>query len=570
MADNMDPQQGMGGLREALREQDKPIYGPYGADPETQQRLLQALEAQTKALEERYNKPNWGKIAAAFADPAPGGFFSAIGRVGGVLGEQKEQQRAQIPALAEMKVRTAQMQMLQQKRQAAKDIIDKHKGAVTPELAAEVTRVVGADDPMAQALSAQVNTQLKQTELEQAGLGMSIKGQEAAIAQQGALTQQYQAALEEYRMLRDSNASPEEMEAAKARIGILAGKIQTANDLVQQSRVTPPGKERFAPVKKAVQPEDDGLPPDHVPMGEPSSKEPEKPRIIRMGTPELDAAQEEDLAKQGKLDQLEPKEEEIPINPKEAKDASFDTYQFAHVPKGAMSKVDEKKFADLEAEAKLAVENLSKYADPDFLQASQTNTKTLLDFYAGGKENQKALERVTGAFTKFPAIMNAILKAADEGVHLSLGDMQGNLALPVSEFLLSFDDPQDRVIAQMVSDAIADTNLYKAKRNGLSQSVKLKSEAELMSGGGKDRTMSLDTILNDVLQMKNLQDLDQNLYEGYRSLMAQYAGRGLSGVAPTWQIMNSKWRDAVLDNSKEQARQIRKAFLSRMKGGRNE
>lgn len=68
---------------------------------------LQANEDLIKALEERYSKPNWFKIAAGFAKPQLGGFLASLGSASEAMGEDVEAQRAIAPTIARMRAEVA-------------------------------------------------------------------------------------------------------------------------------------------------------------------------------------------------------------------------------------------------------------------------------------------------------------------------------------------------------------------------------------------------------------------------------------------------------------------------------
>lgn len=102
---------------------------PAGRDiPEISQAhqdIFQSQEDLIKALEDRYKKINYFKLAEAFGKPQLGGFFASLGSAAGVLGEQAEAERAIQPTIAKMRAdiatgkaalaqRTEQERMLRQ------------------------------------------------------------------------------------------------------------------------------------------------------------------------------------------------------------------------------------------------------------------------------------------------------------------------------------------------------------------------------------------------------------------------------------------------------------------------
>lgn len=99
---------------------------PAGRDiPEISQAhqdIFQSQEDLVKALEDRYKKINYFKLAEAFAKPQLGGFFASLGSAAGVLGEQAEAERAIQPTIAKMRAdiatgKAALVQRTEQDRQ---------------------------------------------------------------------------------------------------------------------------------------------------------------------------------------------------------------------------------------------------------------------------------------------------------------------------------------------------------------------------------------------------------------------------------------------------------------------
>lgn len=72
-----------------------------------QQKAIDQQEILEQALEDRYKKINYFKLAEAFAKPQLGGFLASLGSAAGVLGEQAEAERAIAPTVARMRAETA-------------------------------------------------------------------------------------------------------------------------------------------------------------------------------------------------------------------------------------------------------------------------------------------------------------------------------------------------------------------------------------------------------------------------------------------------------------------------------
>lgn len=99
---------GQGGIQTTDFSKLKPAG--VGDDPEitaARDATIRATEDQIKALEQRYEQPNWFKMSAAFAKPQLGGFLASLGSAAEVLGENVEGQRAIAPTVAQMRAQVA-------------------------------------------------------------------------------------------------------------------------------------------------------------------------------------------------------------------------------------------------------------------------------------------------------------------------------------------------------------------------------------------------------------------------------------------------------------------------------
>lgn len=140
---------------------------PAGASQEDLQEYQKSLEAQIKALEQRYANPNWFKVAAGFAKPQLGGFFASLGSASEAMGENIEQQRAAELPIAQMRSQLAQSKILTGQNKTVADMVAEYQASgkpLTPEFVAEVNRIA-PDSPSAKALSAQLVAAQKQREL---------------------------------------------------------------------------------------------------------------------------------------------------------------------------------------------------------------------------------------------------------------------------------------------------------------------------------------------------------------------------------------------------------------------
>lgn len=103
MADNQ------GGLSNFKISVDPTKYPLYGQDDDRMAEINAAQLAAVDALRQRYEQPNWFKVAAGFAKPQLGGFTASLGSAMQALGETEDQRRA-----AELPIAQMRLELLQQ------------------------------------------------------------------------------------------------------------------------------------------------------------------------------------------------------------------------------------------------------------------------------------------------------------------------------------------------------------------------------------------------------------------------------------------------------------------------
>ena len=140
---------------------------PAGASQEDLGEYQKSLDAQIKALEQRYANPNYFKVAAGFLKPQLGGFFASLGSASEALGESVEQQRAAELPIAQMRSQLAQSKILTGQNKTVSDMVAEYQATgqpLTPEFVAKVKRIA-PDAPSTKALMAQLETEQKQQQI---------------------------------------------------------------------------------------------------------------------------------------------------------------------------------------------------------------------------------------------------------------------------------------------------------------------------------------------------------------------------------------------------------------------
>lgn len=107
-----------------LQSMDPSKINPYGAEEKDVSNYRQAQLDALEALQKRYEKPNWFKIAAGFAKPQLGGFFANLGSANEAYGEQVEKRRENAVNIALLKSQMAQSNILMGQNQKQSDILN--------------------------------------------------------------------------------------------------------------------------------------------------------------------------------------------------------------------------------------------------------------------------------------------------------------------------------------------------------------------------------------------------------------------------------------------------------------
>ena len=160
-----DPkEQNYGGLAGAV---DITKINPYGVDDARLAELRDAQQKSIEALQNRYDKPNWFKVAAGFAKPQLGGFLASLGSASEALGENVEQQRAQQLPISQMKIQMAQQNILLGNKQKAASIVAQAQREGRPLTPKELNEITNLDESRGKAIMESQASQLQQKSAEQ-------------------------------------------------------------------------------------------------------------------------------------------------------------------------------------------------------------------------------------------------------------------------------------------------------------------------------------------------------------------------------------------------------------------
>jgi len=157
---------------------------PVGAQQSDLEEYQKSLESQIKALEQRYNQPNWFNVAAGFAKPQLGGFFASLGSASQALGENEEKRRESMLPIAQMRTQLAQSKILTGQNKTQADEFEAYRASkqpMTPQIAERLISL-NPQSQVAQAVKEALQSAQTIASTASTKLGTEVKALEASGA----------------------------------------------------------------------------------------------------------------------------------------------------------------------------------------------------------------------------------------------------------------------------------------------------------------------------------------------------------------------------------------------------
>jgi hypothetical protein len=162
---------------------------PVGASQTDLEEYQKSLDAQIKALEQRYAQPNWFNVAAGFAKPQLGGFLASLGSASQSLGETEERRRETMLPVAQMRTQLAQSKILTGQNKTQADEFEAWRNSGKPMDEKTYARIVSLQPESAVAKAAkgffdaaQTAASTKQTQLSTETGAMDASGRDPRMA----------------------------------------------------------------------------------------------------------------------------------------------------------------------------------------------------------------------------------------------------------------------------------------------------------------------------------------------------------------------------------------------------
>jgi len=141
----------------------------YGAKDEDVAEYQNSLQDAMKALQQRYEQPNWFNVAAGLLKYQPGGFAASLGSAGEALGQNMEKQRESQLPIAQMRIQLAMSKAVMRQNKTVADMEKErlqNKEPLTPQYVGQLANIAGKDSPQVQAAKDELATMQKNRELE--------------------------------------------------------------------------------------------------------------------------------------------------------------------------------------------------------------------------------------------------------------------------------------------------------------------------------------------------------------------------------------------------------------------
>ena len=481
---------------------------------------MDAADTAYKALQARYENPNWFKVAAGFFKPQLGGFAASLGSAAEELGNWQEQQRANELPIYAARAQVGAMKGQLTNRQAAAKEFEKAKteGFSPDKLAALQARLssLGAND-LADSVSKMLEAQQKERTMSASEYSNAMATANALYAagqlSKAGLATKVNEIQSQFGPKPRGAAAPAEVKidagAAAAPVAAAAAPVAAAEPEGQMGFVPGPGfkSEDQARLDTAMSPELRKAY-ERLAAGDPSAAK-EIESLVREGA-RLGAVPS---ASSPKL---------IPAKPAEDKKQII-TSPLGSEAQGLSPEVLNARIEANESEAAKNFNALKSVAGPG--GAGGTGYKPISNVVDSQiqllKDNRDLTKQVTAILTK-GNLWSQFQAAVDEGVGFNLQGLTGQVRLPVKTFKTAGFDEDQLGFLQTLANNYAKISAYQQKMAGINPNAASNIELNL----NKALTPTTDTVNNAAI--KSLAhfkiDLDA-MHDQYKFVNDVYHGR---------------------------------------------
>jgi hypothetical protein len=270
----------------------------------------------------------------------------------------------------------------------------------------------------------------------------------------------------------------------------------------------------------------------------------------------------------------------LSLDPSKNKDRPFEDYGIPVIPKKELSnEISVKNYQNKELRA---IEDIKPIIDLGREQVNQVFVAPIDSFlnYYGDTKNtvminnkpvthKQLVDSIVMEMKSNPALVNAFLAAGQQGLQVSILGQTVSGGLPFKTFLENLHPTAGLEAAGLLQLALGSTNIanHKIKGVGFGAGVPA-SSADLSVATNLTRDFSPPVLIHEMSTTENTLRKYRDQYRAYQDIDRRFHDKGLSNVAPTWQIYNSAHFGTIADRYNAQQKRIDEARDRSMGGSR--
>lgn len=411
---------------------------PTAVSPEDLSEYQQSLQDQIKSLEQRYENPNWFKVAAGFLKPQLGGFAASLGSASEALGENVQAQREAALPIAQMRSQLAQSKILTGQNKTQSDEYEAWRVSGKPMDQATFTRLFSLNptSPVAEAVKAAYEGQRKDLEYTSGQQRLMMDAIQMKQAKGMPLSAQEQAFL---------SGLPGQLSLRQEAKPLLPGGEPTGAS--GPTKFDPRLQGDLASIQREL---------SRLPAGDPRRSIIEK---------ELQVTQQA-IQAQGTTPSIEPSTETS-----EKKGALYPpTFKFPDVSslgdqeRTSVTQAHQRNVEAAEKKSEERINQLRTISDDPTYSALNSEYQAAIDLLS---TKPKQANKIFNLLRGKGDLLNQVLSSAQAGLGVNLGSMSASLNFPVEAFLRAGLNEEEQIMADRLLRAMITVGNAKLTSQGI-------------------------------------------------------------------------------------------------------
>jgi hypothetical protein len=481
---------------------------PVGASQTDLEEYQKSLDAQIKALEQRYAQPNWFNVAAGFAKPQLGGFLASLGSASQALGETEERRReAELP-IAQMRTQLAQSKILTGANKTQADEYEKWRSSGKPMDQATFTRLfsLNPQTPVAEAIKAAYEGQRKDLEFTTSQQRLMMDAIQMKQAKGQALSK------------------PEQDFLAN-----LPGQLSMRQEA---QSLLPGGKPTGAEGPAA------GGAPSNAPVGMYNLSAPGAVEAVRKGISNIIDPVERARALEALESQINPNRP-APVAKDEKPTVYPPTLTFPNISglsdqqrESAVAKYNENSKI-LEGRSEATVNQWRPLAEEPSYSSLDSEYKAAIGLLSTHPDVAK---KVFNLLRSDGTVLNQVASAAQAGFGLNFNNMSANLNIPVEAFLRSGLNPEQQLLADRLVRAMLTVGNAKLASQGITPEKGQEAYNRILEGTKASLSQNAPTALHNLNKDYETFKQSKSLYD---QMMQEYSTQQANSSTPYTDILKN-------------------------------